>query len=143
MILAVPLPTDFYPMQVHVKAQVLCSWLSNPSEADARVLATLFPSSRPVKRMSSDVFDPLASCVASAQERKKKAVHIKPHKVTVVLLSRGATVLACFGRRRALKNEGNIRQLQFVRNMSPEQVRRAASSTSTALHSHTESVSVS
>ena len=115
-------------MQVHEtssKAKALCSGLSKPSEADARALATLFPSSCPVKRTSSDVFDPLASCVASAQKRKKKAVRIKPRKVTVVLLSRGTTVLPRFGRRRALKKEGNIRQLQFVRSMSPEHVRRA------------------
>ena len=109
-----------------MKAKSACSSLGKPSEADARVLSSLFPStSRPLKRTRSEVFDPLADCVASAQKQKKKAVRMKPRKVTVVLISRKTTVLPRFAKRRALKREGNIRQLQFVRNMSPHQVKNA------------------
>lgn len=71
------------------------------------------------------MFDPLNECVASAQKRKKKAVRIKPRKVTVVLVHRETTVVPRFGKKRALKQEGNIRQLQFVRTMSPQQVKNA------------------
>ena len=103
----------------------MCSKLGKPTEADARVLSSLFPtSSHPMKRTSS-VFDPMADCVASAAKRKKKAVRVKPRKVTVVLVSGNTNILPRFGRRKALKREGNIRQLQFLRNMSPSQVRSA------------------
>lgn len=97
-----------------------------PSEADARVLSSLFPSSasHSLKRTSS-VFDPLDDCVATAQKRKKKAVHIKPRKVTVVLMHGETTTVPRFGKRRALKRDGNIRQLQFARSMSPQQVKSA------------------
>ena len=68
-------------------------------------------------------FDPLADCVASAAKRKKKAVRIKPRKITVVLVD-GTDRVPRFGKRKALKNEGKIRQLQFTRNMSAEQVKK-------------------
>ena len=99
----------------------MCTTLGKPSQADARVLSSLFPSSesRPLKR-SSSVFDPLNECIVSAQKRKRKAVRIKPRKVTVVVVHRETTVVLRSGKRRALKQEGNIRQLQFVRTMSPQ-----------------------
>ena len=63
-------------LQVHSassKAKSVCSHLGKPSEADARVLSTLFPSaSRPIKRNRSEAFDPLADCVVSAQKQKRR-----------------------------------------------------------------------
>ena len=50
-------------------------------------------------------------------------MRIKPRKITVVLVDGTDRVLR-FGKRKALKNEGKIRQLQFTRNMSAEQVKK-------------------
>ena len=108
-------------MQAHETAKSVCSSLGKPSAANARILSSLFPSSQPVKRIRSEAFDPLADCVASAAKRKKKAVRIKPRKVTVVLVDDTKSVPR-FGKRKVLK--GKIRQLQFLRNMSAEQVQK-------------------
>ena len=105
------------------KAKSVCSHLGKPSEADARVLSTLFPSvSRPTKRNRSEAFDPLADCVVSAQKQKKKAVRIKPRKVNVVLIGE-SSIVPRFSKRRALKKDGSIKQLSFLRSMSSRQVR--------------------
>ena len=86
----------------HETAQSLCSNMGKPSAANARTLSSLFLSSQPVKRMSSD---PLADCVASAAKQKKKAVRIKPRKVTVVWVDDTNSVPR-YGKRKALKNQG-------------------------------------
>ena len=110
-------------LQAHETAKSVCSNLGKPSAANAHTLSSLFPSQQPVKRIRSDVFDPLADCVASAAKRKKKAVRIKPRKVTVVCVD-DTNAVPCFGKRKALKNQGKMRQLQFLRNMSAEQVQK-------------------
>ena len=94
-------------MQAHETAKSVCSNLGKPSAANAHTLSSLFPSQQPVKRIRSDVFDPLADCVASAAKRKKKAVRIKPRKVTVVCVD-DTNAVPRFGKIKALKNQGKI-----------------------------------
>ena len=101
----------------------MCSGLKKPSAADARTLSSLFPASKPVKRIRSEAFDPFADCIASDAKRKKKAVRIKPRNIAVVLVDDTDRVPR-FGKRKALKNDGKIRQLQFTRNMSAGQVKK-------------------
>ena len=51
--------------------------LSNPSSAERKQLAKLFPSSRAGSNRYESVFDPMAECVARpAQQKKKKTSNV-------------------------------------------------------------------
>ena len=101
----------------------MCTKMAKPSEADARVLSSLFPSYSAPKRSFSKAFSPLDGCVVSKEKQQKKATRIKPRKITVVLITdpdckkvpRGA-------KRQSLHKDGSIKQLEFLRNMSSKQV---------------------
>ena len=114
----------FQVRQAVTQSRAVLTKIGKPTEAEAHVLASLFPSSsRPPKRTYSQAFDPLADCVASSQKQKKKAARIKPRKILVVLMLEETTVLPRFSKRRALRKAGCIKQLEFMRNMSSQQVK--------------------
>ena len=108
------------------KGKKLCAKLEKPSDADARALKTLFPSSsHSSKRSRSAGFSPLDECVYSKEKKQKKGVRIKPRKITVVLI----TDLDCNkvprkDKRKALLDDGHIRQLEFTKSMSSQNVRQ-------------------
>jgi len=73
---------------ITIKSQDICKRVGKPSEADARVLSKLFPSSSACerKRPLSTAFDPTKECVALPQQKKKKAARVKPSNVQVVIM---------------------------------------------------------
>ena len=61
----------FQPKSAMEKAQGIIGRVKKPTEAQAKALATYFPSTRSRKRRM-DPFDPSAECVVISQQRKKK-----------------------------------------------------------------------
>jgi len=105
-------------------ARSLCTKLGKPSEADARTLSSLFPSTSGAKRTYSKAFNPLDRCVVSKQKQQKKSTRIKPRKVPVVMIRDQEYDKVPRGhKRRVLLQDGFIKELEFLRNMSSQQVR--------------------
>lgn len=64
------------------KARNLCRSLEKPSEANAKVLASLFPACASSRTKRPAKFDPLDDCVAAeAHRRKKKPLHQEGEKL--------------------------------------------------------------
>ena len=100
------------------KAQSIISRVKCPSETT--VLGSLFPATR--KRHES--FDPTAECI----QKKKKAVircHNKPSNITVVLLKEFSSIVPKGKRRKVLASRGRMKQVRFLRLMSPLEVKNA------------------
>ena len=85
--------------------------MGKPSEADARILGSLFPSASQTKRKFSKAFSPLDDCVVSKQKQQKKATRVKAWKVTVIMIPE-----------QSYMKVGYIKQLEFSRNMSSQEV---------------------
>lgn len=100
--------------------------LEKPSDADARALKTLFPSSSHLsKRSRTAGFSPLDECVYSKEKKQKKGVRIKPRKITVVLITDpDCKKVPRRDKRKALLDDGCIRQLEFTKSMSSQSVRQ-------------------
>ena len=75
------------------KGSDVCKRLGKPSSTDTKILSHLFPSSmsRPSKRPLK-AFDPAADCVASVQQKKKKAFKSKPSNVAVIMVNDKSTI---------------------------------------------------
>ena len=98
--------------------------MGKPSEADARILGSLFPSASAPKRTYSKAFSPLDGCVVSREKQQKKATRMKPRKVTVVFLTDHKCKKVPRGpKRKALTNDGFIKQIELLRNMPASKVR--------------------
>lgn len=110
--------------EVAAKGKSLCKKMGKPCEADAQILGSLFPTSSAPKRTLLKAFNPLDGCVVSKQKQQKKATRIKPRKVTVVLIPDPEWKKAPRGlKRKDLHKDGFIQQLEFLRNMSSQQVK--------------------
>lgn len=110
------------------KSLLLCKKLKKPSEANKRHLAKLFPSSSgtlPRPKPLSTAFDPIAECVASSQQQKKKAAitRERPRKLTCVLLPEMPAIVPKSSCRKRLNKVGRIQKLEFRRSMSSLQTR--------------------
>ena len=98
--------------------------MEKPSEADSRRLRSLFPSLSVSKRANSKAFNPLDDCVVAKEKRQKKGVRLKPRKITVVLITDKASTKVPRGlKRKDLLQRGYIKQIEFLRNMSAQEVR--------------------
>ena len=96
--------------------------MKKPSEADSKVLHSLFSTSSfsrsvPMKRK----FNPLDECVVSKQ-KQKKATRIKPRNVTVVLMTEGDNLIPCGKKRKSMLQNGFIKQCELSRDLSAMEV---------------------
>ena len=99
----------------------MCKALGKPSEANAKVLSSLFPAcgSKGMKRPLK--FDPTDECVASEQQRRKKAVTPgkgRPKQLQVVILEDIPPTIPKGIARDHLRKENRIKNLHFYRSMS-------------------------
>ena len=97
--------------------------MKKPSEADSKVLHSLFSTSSfsrsvPMKRK----FNPLDECVVSKQKQKKKAARIKPRNVTVVLMTEGDNLIPRGKKRKSMLQNGFIKQCELSRDLSGMEV---------------------
>ena len=109
------------------KAQGIIGRVKKPTEAQAKALATYFPSTSSRKRRM-DPFDPSAECVVISQQRKKKAaIKGKPkiHSVTVILMPAFQSSVPKGKKRQTLLSEGRIQTLRLTRCMSALEVKNA------------------
>ena len=104
------------------KGSDVCKRLGKPSSTDAKILSRLFPSSmsRPSKRPLK-AFDPAADCVASVQQKKKKAFKSKPSNVTVIIVNDKSTIPRGKARK-MLDGQGKVQKIEFRREMSNREV---------------------
>ena len=107
--------------------------VKKPTEAEAKALASYFPSSSMSRSSSSrkhsvDLFDPSGECVALPQQKKKKAAskgNPKPTVVTVVLMEKFSMRVPKGKVRQKLYSEGRIQSVSLRRTMSFLQVKNA------------------
>ena len=97
--------------------------MKKPSEADSKVLRSLFPTSSssrsvPMKRK----FNPLDECVVSKQKQKKEATRIKPHNVTIVLMTEGDNLIPHGKKQKSMLQNGFIKQCELSRDLSAMEV---------------------
>ena len=114
------------------KSLLLCNELKKPSEANKRHLAKLFPSSSgplPHTKPVLTAFDPIAECIASSQQQKKKKAitRERPRKLTCVLFPEMPAIVPKSSSRKRLSKEGRIQKLEFRRTMSCLQTRNVIS----------------
>lgn len=104
------------------RAKGLCKKLGKPSEANAKVLATLFPvcaSSRNKRK-----FDPTEESVVVEQHRRKKSATPKGRSklITVVLLKDILSSIPKGATREQLKKKGQVKDVAFQRHFSEDEV---------------------
>jgi len=103
----------------------LCSRLKKPSQVNAKVMADLFPSfkSSSTKKIK---FDPVQECVATEQQRKKKAANPKckgrAKCISVVVLKDIPPTIPKGMQRDSLRSSGYLKELWFRRILSEEEV---------------------
>lgn len=88
----------------------------------------LFPSSSSslAKRPRlSEAFDPTRPCIASQQKSKKKAVHMKPSKVSVIVVQDASKGIARGKYCKELQQSECIGKIELWRSMSVIQVKDA------------------
>ena len=105
------------------RARQVCMQLKKPSQVEAKVLGTLFPSSAATRKRCSPSFDPTAENVALPQQKKKKAARAKPSTITVIPLRSYQKNLPKRNNRKELNDQQRVQKLQFQRNSTPLQVR--------------------
>ena len=107
------------------KAKDICQRIGKPSEANAKTLASLFPTLQNRKRK----FDPNDECVVAEQHRKKKAGNPaakgRAKNLKVVVLAKEVHYLPKGQARDKLAKSGRIKEIPMRRNMTPTQVTAA------------------
>ena len=109
------------------KAQSIIDRVKKPTEAQAKALASYFPSTSSRKRRL-EPFDPSAECVVLSQQKKKKAAikgKLKTHSVTVVMMKAFERSVPKGKKRQKLFSEGRIQTLKLTRCMNACEVNRA------------------
>ncbi|XP_064391762.1 uncharacterized protein LOC135339554 isoform X2 [Halichondria panicea] len=97
--------------------------ISKTSGACAKVLATIFPSTKSVPPKDLNVFDPLDDCVAQSAQNKKKSTRVKSISVKVILVPGCSTLVLPKGRKRLkLIADKRIEAIEIKRSMSPADV---------------------
>lgn len=109
----------------HVRAESIISKVKKPTEAEAKALAKLFPSSAKPKVVAK-AFDPAVECVVQGNRRRKKAA-IKPKQrtvsVSVVIMKKYSSTLPKGKERHNLESEGRILNMKVTRGMSAKEIR--------------------
>ncbi len=103
--------------------------ISKPNPAHAACLSKLFPASMVTlpdkgKTKSAYVFDPTDECVNIKWKRQKKGAitRSRPYKLWVVGSDVFPTV-AKAGTRRKMKKDGRVKQVEFSRILSKQEVK--------------------
>ena len=107
------------------KAKSLCKTLGKPSEANAKALATLFPSRRSLSTKQPLEFDPTDKCVVDDAHRRKKAAtpcKVRTKRLKVVMLSDIQPSIPKGSRRQSLMKDGRILEVAFRRCMMSNEV---------------------
>ena len=107
------------------KAKEICRSLGKPSEANARVLANLFPTCASSSTKRQLKFNPNDECVAGEVHRRKKAATSgqgRAKKVKVVMLNDIPSSIPKGRRRESLKKNGRVVEILFNRCMTAKEV---------------------
>lgn len=100
----------------------LCAKLKSPSQANAKVMAELFLSSKS-KKMN---FNAINKCVAAEQQRKKKAANTRckgrAKCLTTVVLKDLTSTIPKGAQRDDLRKSGHVKELWFRRILSEKEV---------------------
>ena len=125
-------PLPYYRCTFHCsslqKAQSIIARVKKPTEAEAKALASCFPSTTTRKRSLEPSFDLSADCVALPQQKKKKSTsqgRLKLTTLTVVVMKKYERAIPRGKRRQQLSSEGRVRPVKLSRSMSPLQVKNA------------------
>ena len=109
----------------HVRAKSIISKVKKPTEAEAKALARIFPSSSKPRAIEK-AFDPAAECVVSGQQKKKKAA-IRPKQrtisISVVMMKKYSSIVPKGKERHNLAAEGRILNMKLTRGMSAKEVK--------------------
>ena len=98
------------------KAKDICRRLGKPSEANAKVLANLFPACASSTKNKKRKFDPTDDCIVAGQHRRKKSASQskgRSKQITVVLLSNIPSSIPKGAAREELKKKGKVREVAF------------------------------
>ena len=102
------------------KAKSACIQLGKPSDANAKILANLFPSCSSKKRK----FDPTEDCVVAEQHRQKKAASKGRSKLlTVVVLNTMPSCIPKGATREHLRKTGRVKEIPFQRYLDEKEVK--------------------
>ena len=126
MVLDNKLPLQTQP--AHERAESIISKVKKPSEAEAKALARIFPSTKP--KAYEKAFDPAAECVVLEQQKKKKAT-IRPKQrtisVSVIMMSNYCSTVTKGKERHKLAAEGRMLNMKVTRGMSAKEVKNKIS----------------
>lgn len=103
-------------------AENILARVKKPTEAESKVLAKYFPSSR---GSSSKKFDPVAESIVLPRQMKKKAAIVRERtkSISVVMMDEYVPVIPKGKARERLATKGQILSLKFTRLMKPEEVK--------------------
>ena len=107
------------------KAKSLCSSLGKPSDASAKVLATLFPACASLSTKQALKFDPSDDCVVSEAHHRKKAGTPRKgraKRLKVVILKDIPSSIPKGSRRESLRKDGWVAEIPFHRCMTSAEV---------------------
>ena len=103
------------------RAKDICKKLCKPSQANAKVLANLFPACASSSKKRK--FDPTDECVVADRHRRKKSTSSKGRskQVTVVLLKDIPSSLPKGAAREQLKKKGLVKEIAFQRHLDEDE----------------------
>ena len=108
------------------KAQSIIARVKKPTEAEAKALASYFPSTASRKRSLEPSFDLSADCVVSSQQKKKSASKTpRLSTITVVVMKKYERAVPRGKRRQKLSSEGRVKPVKLRRSMSSQEVKNA------------------
>lgn len=115
------------------RAKDMCKKLGKPSQANARVLASLFPACASSAKKRK--FDPTDECVVAEQHRRKKSASAKGRskQVTVVLMKDIPSSIPKGAAREQLKKKGQVKDIAFQRHLDEDEVKELLSENFEAL----------
>ena len=108
-----------------MNAETIISRVKKPTEAEAKVLASYFPSTSAPRKREYPRFDPSAQSIVLPMQKKKKAAITKrerPSNITVVMMKEYCTSIPKGKVRQKLAAKGRILSVRFSRSMSCQEV---------------------
>ena len=115
------------------RAKDICKKLGKPSQANAKVLANLFPACASSSKKRK--FDPTDECAVADRHRRKKSASSKGRskQVIVVLLKDIPSSLPIGAAREQLKKKGLVKEIAFQRHLDEDEVKELLSENFEAL----------
>ena len=104
------------------KAQSIIARVKKPTEAEAKALASYFPSTASRKGSLEPAFDLTAECVVASQQKKSASKKPKPITLTVVVMQKYERAVPRGKKRQKLSSEGRVRPVKLNRCMSAQEV---------------------